>query len=348
MHVSRLADVSERSRRSATWFKTAVAIALSLGLLALFFRGADLTSIGESLARARPSLVVGALGAMLATYVLRAVRWRILLSPLGTASLSNCFVTTVVGFSMNFLVPSGRVGEVVRPYLLARKEGFSASSAFATIFVERILDLVTVAFLVGGWVLAFAPPGLNDGALAGLKWGGWVGFGGALGALAVLFVFARFPRAALSWTERLLGWLPQRVGGVLRSFVSTFVEGLGVLDDGRRFVQALGMSFCVWLTIAMAFWLGAAALEVSFPYVDTFPVIGFLTLGVLVPTPGAVGGYHYMCALALTTLFDTAPPTAKAVALVNHALAFLPVAFLGILLLPKAGVSFREMKTMGS
>ena len=113
--------------------------------LVLFFWGTDFRSIGASLAAARPGLIALAISTMLMTYAIRAVRWRVLLSPLGNASLWNCFVTTVVGFAVNFLVPSGRVGEIVRPYLLARKEGFQASSAFATIFIERILDLVAVA-----------------------------------------------------------------------------------------------------------------------------------------------------------------------------------------------------------
>ena len=55
-----------------------------------------------------------------------------------------------------------------------------------------------------------------------------------------------------------------------------------------------------------------------------------------------------MCALALTTLFGTGDSAAKAVALTNHAIAFLPVTFLGILLLPKVGMSFSDIKKMGS
>ena len=54
------------------------------------------------------------------TYFIRAVRWRFLLAPVGRPALRACFVTTVIGFMVNFLAPTGRLGELARPYLLAR------------------------------------------------------------------------------------------------------------------------------------------------------------------------------------------------------------------------------------
>jgi glycosyltransferase 2 family protein len=67
-------------------------------------------------------------------------------------------------------------------------------------------------------------------------------------------------------------------------------------------------------------------------------------VGVALPTPGAIGGYHYMCSLALTTLFGIATSPAAAVALVAHAISFLPVTILGILLFVKAGLTFGQFK----
>ena len=92
--------------------------------------------------------------------------------------------------------------------------------------------------------------------------------------------------------------------------------------------------------------LGARSLGVEFAFFDTLLVVGFLTVGVSVPTPGGIGGYHVMCALALTMLFGADPTLAKAVALLNHAISFLPVTFLGIFLFAKAGLSSRQVKSM--
>ena len=112
--------------------QTAAGVSLAVVLLALFFRGTDVEAIRGSLLGARPAWIGLAVALMLFTYALRALRWQILLAPIGTAGWWNCFVATVIGFSVNFLVPPGRLGEIARPYVLARKEGFSASSALRT------------------------------------------------------------------------------------------------------------------------------------------------------------------------------------------------------------------------
>jgi hypothetical protein len=109
-------------------------------------------------------------------------------------------------------------------------------------------------------------------------------------------------------------------------------------------VKAFLWSVLLWLAICLSFWLAARALAVDFGFGDTFLVIGFLTVGVALPTPGAIGGYHYMCSLALTTLFGIAQSPAAAVALVAHAISFLPVTILGIFLFLKAGLTVSEFK----
>ena len=338
--------MSNRPKISSAATQTVLGIAIAAVLLWLFFRGTDLDAIWRSVASANPWLILAAAAMTLVTNFWRAWRWQVLLTPLGHAGLWNCFATTIIRFMVNFLVPPGRLGEIAGPYLLARKEGFSASSAFATIFLERILDLVSVVMLIGGWLLVAEPPSSSEDVMLGLRTGGVLGFVGAVATLSVLFVFARDPEKAKYWSARIFRILPAKLEAKMTRFAETFTAGLAVLVDATSFVKALFMSIAVWACIAAAFWLGALALGVEFPFGDTFLVIGFLTLGVAVPTPGAVGGYHYMCALALTKLFDVDPGVAGAVALVNHAIAYLPVTAVGILLFPSFGGSFRQLKAI--
>jgi hypothetical protein len=338
--------VSNRPKLSSAATQTVLGIAIAAVLLWLFFRGTDLNAIGQSVASANLSLILAAAIMTLVTNFWRALRWQVLLAPLGHAGLWNCFATTLIRFTVNFLVPPGRIGEIAGPYLLARKEGFSASSAFATIFLERILDLVSVVMLIGAWLLVAQPPSSSDEVMLALRTGGVLGFVGSVAALSVLFAFARKPEKAKYLSGRIFRILPAKLEAKMTRFAETFIAGLAVLVDAASFVKALVMSIGVWVSIAAAFWLGARALGVEFPFGDTFLVIGFLTLGVAVPTPGAVGGYHYMCALALTKLFGVDPAVAGAVALVNHAIAYLPVTAIGIFLLPSFGGSFRQLKTI--
>ncbi len=338
--------MSIRSRFASRTVRTGLFLLLAAGLLWLFFRGSDLSAIRSTLARANLWILGSALGVMLVTYWLRAARWQLLLAPLGRARLWNCFTTTVIGFMINFL--AARLGEIARPYLLARREGFSASSAFATVFLERVLDLVTVVLLIGFWLLVSPPEVASGGALQSLTLGGGLGLAGSAIALGILFVLARNPEQVLPWIKKVFRILPAKLAMAAFRFAETFAAGLVVLVDGPRLFWAATMSIILWMNIAFAFWLGALALGVEFPYGDTFLVIGFLTVGVAVPTPGAVGGYHVMAELALTTLFGTEASLAKAVALLNHAIAFLPVTFLGVLFFARADLSFREVEKITS
>ena len=323
---------------------------LGLLLLAWFFKGADFSAIRESLGRARPSLILSAAALTMVTYFLRAVRWSYLLRPLGFAGLGPLFTTTVIGFAMNFLLPTGRVGELARPYLLARKAGFSASSTFATVFLERLFDLVTVVVLVGFWlVVGDEPPGADGGeAVRALKLGGAVAASGCVVGLAFLSVAVRNRDRALSWLGALARRLPRRAATVAIRFTESFTVGLNVLKDPTALALAGALSILLWINIALALWCGAQAFGVLVSVGDNFLVIGFLVVGVAVPTPGAVGGYHVMYALALTMLFGVEANVAKAAALVNHLIAFVPVSILGVALLSWQKLSFGDVKRLVS
>ena len=88
--------------------------------------------------------------------VFRALRWQYLLAPIGHARFGPAFRTTTIGFAASAVLPA-RAGEVIRPYLLARQEGLSATATFATIIVERLLDAVTCVMLLASFVVFFDP-----------------------------------------------------------------------------------------------------------------------------------------------------------------------------------------------
>ena len=322
---------------------TALILVVTLLLLWLFLRGVDVRDIQKSLVSARPAPLFWALVATMATYFVRAVRWQGLLIPLGRARLSNCFNATVIGFMVNFLAPA-RLGEIARPFLLARQEGFSASGAFATILLERILDLVTVVFFVAFWLLAGPKQSGNEEVLSSLRLGGFLGLLLAALLLGSMFFVARYPARAMPIAHWFFRALPRRLETRAVTFLESFRAGLGVVVQGWGFLKAIAASVVLWLGICLSFWFSVRALGVQLGFGDTFLVIGFLTVGVAVPTPGAIGGYHYMCSLALTTLFNVAPGLAAAAALLAHAIAFVPVTILGIFLFVKAGLTVAELK----
>src|SRR5258705_3233749 len=136
--------------------RTIVIFLLTIGLLAYFFRKADPAAVWAEVRRADATLLTLSVVITALTYTIRAFRWQFLLAPIGRTRYWNAFETTVIGFAANSLIP-GRVGEVLRPYLLARRESLNAMSAFATIILERGLDLVTVLLLFAVFVFGVGP-----------------------------------------------------------------------------------------------------------------------------------------------------------------------------------------------
>lgn len=153
--------------------RAALILLVTVGLLAYFLRGVNLSEVWEKTREADARLLALAVAVTLMTYVLRAFRWRYLLAPIGPTRFSTAFQTTVIGFAASFLLPA-RAGEVLRPYLLARREGLPPTACFATIILERLLDLVTVLLLFGLFVVFVDPASLSgDPAMyARVKTGG--------------------------------------------------------------------------------------------------------------------------------------------------------------------------------
>ena len=166
--------------------RTIVVLALAAGLVAVFLHNIEIRRVASEIARARVEWLVLSLLAVFLSLAIRALRWQYLLEPLGVTSFANAFRATAVGFAASTLLPA-RAGEVIRPYFLARRERISATGAFATIIVERLLDVVTVLTLLASFVFVFGRDMARKPSLfAGLKWAG----GSAGAGLLVLLVFS--------------------------------------------------------------------------------------------------------------------------------------------------------------
>src|SRR5688572_15587596 len=127
--------------------RTVVVSVLAIALFAWFLRHANLPEVWAQVRRARVDLLAAGFAAVVATYVIRAWRWQYLLAPIGPTRFRTAFRTTVIGFAALGVLPA-RAGDVLRPYLLARQEGLSTPATFATIVLERVLDLITVLALL--------------------------------------------------------------------------------------------------------------------------------------------------------------------------------------------------------
>jgi uncharacterized protein (TIRG00374 family) len=310
--------------------RTVLILLLTFGLLAYFLRDANMREVWAETRRADPILLALALGATFATYVLRAFRWQYLLAPIGPTRFSTAFRTTVIGFAASAVLPA-RAGEVIRPYLLARREGLRATAAFATVILERLLDLLAVLLLFAGFVLFGAAGVVADPSeLMRVKAGGAMAGAVAIGVAAVFFALAGHPGRLGRLMLRIERVLPGPLARAAARFVQTFAEGLAVMRQPGRLVAALLLSIPLWLSIAAGIWLTSKAFHITFPYTASFLVMTMLVVGVAVPTPGAIGGFHTFYQFSVETFFAAPHDRAVGAAIVLHAISFVPVTILGL------------------
>jgi uncharacterized protein (TIRG00374 family) len=324
--------------------RTVIVIGLAVGLIALFLRNAELDRVWASVTSARADLLLLSLGLNLSTFVVRAERWQYLLSPLGPTRFSVVFRTTVIGFGASAVLPA-RAGEVIRPFLLARREKLSATAAFATILVERILDLAAVLLLLAAFLLFF-DPGLearDSAVFSAIRFGGLVMAPVAIAALAVMFFMAGHPERLHGWLLKAEAILPARIAAMLAKFIQTFAEGFAVVRDVRRLVIAMAWSIVLWLLVAAALWACAVAFGIAMPLTGSLLMLAPLVVGVAVPTPGGVGGFHEAFRIGATSFFAADNNTAVGAAIVLHAISVVPVIAGGLLFMVQDGLKLGGM-----
>ena len=331
--------MSTAARARIPWH-TIIIVALTAGLLWLFFRNIDLAETWRAMTRAHVSYLAAAVIATTTTYVLRAIRWCALLRPIGHVRFSQSFRATVIGFTALFLLP-GRIGEVLRAYLVARAEGLKFTATLATVIIERLLDVATVLLM-----FAVSLPLLGVDVGPEVEAAGLVAGAGSVVALVLLFVMAGHPERLGRWAARLGRRLPHRIAGMLEHLVQAFAEGLAVMRRPSDLLAAVAWSLPVWFSIAFGIWMTSHAFDLTLSFLGSFLVVGYLAVGVSIPTPGGAGGFHYFYKAALTTFFGADPAVAAAAAIILHAVSFVPITILGLFFMWRDGLTLGRLRMM--
>ena len=329
--------------------RTILVLALAVLLLALFFRNVNIRDVAGAIADARPGWLVLSLATMIGSLALRSSRWQYLLEPLGGASFWNAFRATAVGFAARSVLPAA-AGELVRPYFLSRRERISGAGALATIVVERLIDMITVLLLLGVYVAIFGQKAAaaNPSAFEAVAWAGAVAGAGSVLGIGALIVLARHPEWLARALGRLADHLPAVAANVVGRLAGKFAVGLGAIRRPRRIIVALIWSIPLWLCIALGIWAVTEAFHLNIPFSGSFLLIALLTIGLAVPTPGAVGGFHEAFRVGATVFYGASNNAAVAAALVLHLITMGPTLVLGLLFAAEEGLNVSGMRNLAA
>lgn len=225
----------------------------------------------------------------------RGVRWNMLLQQLGfKPRLINAFLTIILGYFANLGLP--RVGEVVRAGTMSRYENIPVEKVMGTVVVDRVIDVISI-LIVTALALALEFDTLwaflqenstlgeklsaNSGLLIGL------GLAGVLGLVLLYLLRERLQRTSIY----------QKISGILQGFV----EGLQTIRKLDRPFLFVLHSINIWLMYFLMTYVCFFAFEPTAHLSATIALVVFVFggWGIVIPSPGGMGTYHFLATTAL-------------------------------------------------
>lgn len=316
--------------------KVILGILISAVLVYLSVRGINLHDIIHDLKKVQLSYVAIFIIIIISVQWLRSYRWGVILQPLEKIDQFSLFSVSSVGFLAIAAIPA-RIGELARPYLIAKKSNIKMSSALGTIIVERVLDSFSV--------LAIAVIVLLQNDLPS-----WMIKSSVLLFLLTLSIFCCIVgliwrrEAALRIINRILNKLPGKFAHKIDELIHRFIDGFQIIINIKLLLYLFILSAAIWLLNALAIYVLLEAFGFTLPVMAAFVVMIILIAGIAIPTaPGFIGSWHYSCILALG-LFGIAKPAALSFAVVYHFLSMMIVVILGVIFLPFNKFSISDMK----
>ena len=308
----------------------AVAALLAAVLLYFAFRGVNWREFLATVRQARPEYLALATCIGSASYFVRGLRWRVLLSAEKLIPRVTVFWATMTGYLGNSFLPA-RAGEVVRSVLVGRSTGLSKSFALATALTERMLDVIALVLI--GMAAILALPGMPGWLLSAVR---VMAAAGLIGLLAVLAA-----TRLEDLLKRILLWLPlpapwrTRLVGLLEQFL----VGMRAFQQPGRALSFIVYSAVIWLTDALATMVVARALGLTLTLPQSFLLLVALGLSSAAPsTPGYVGIYQFVAVTVLPP-FGLSRSEALAYILIAQALTYIIVTVWGLLGLWRMGPS---------
>lgn len=321
-------------------------LGLALALLWFFFRETEWSGVWLSIASASISLLCLSMGLNILSLVIRSYRWQILLRPLKSdIGMYPSWKYFNVGFAVSAILP-GRLGEVLRPYLMSRNQNIRFTPTFATVVSERIIDLLAVlamltTFLILPDVLGpRADDPSNADVIGTIQTVGLSLLSGVIIGVIFLAFIKKYTEFSLSFIRKITFFLPQKVSEKIIEIIQAFVEGIGGLN-AKEFSKMIGITLVNWVVLTGGYYTSIRAFGIDVPFHHMFFFVAVVSLGVIVPTPGGSGTYHAAIMVVAGRLWgfsQSQPEDVAAYAIISHFVAFIPIVTFGTYYIVREGI----------
>ncbi|MFO7617219.1 MAG: lysylphosphatidylglycerol synthase transmembrane domain-containing protein [Bacteroidales bacterium] len=295
------------------------------------YRDQNPSQILNGLSQFKPGWILATFGAVVLSHLFRAIRWQMLIEPLGTKpGLLNTFLSILVMYLANYALP--RLGEVSRCGILKKYERIPFSSLLGTVVVERVADVLFLSFLMIGVLAA------DWNMLAGFFYPERAGFERKELDIPGFAIIALL--AGLAFLAVLLIWLNRNklkempLFSKIWGFGAKFVDGLRSVMRLKKpwlfILLTTGIYGCYFLMT----WFIVMAFE---PTAGLSPMVSLAVLvmgsvGMVLPVQGGIGTYHFF-ALETLVMYGVSRPDGQLLTFVLYGATTLFVVVIGVIAL---------------
>ena len=270
--------------------------------------------------------------------LIRAFLWKGLMTHKKKISWLSSFESIIIGYMGNNILPL-RMGELMRAYVVEKKEGLSKSLVLASIILERLLDLLSLLFFFSALLLAMP-------LAEWLVLSGGLVFVFLVLMIILIYFLASDPGRLSSQMMKLFRYFPVWISEKAGRMVHSFIEGLALIKGKSQAVKAILLSLLSWFFMTLSFYFCMEAFGMALPLTAPLLLMVVLNIGVMIPSsPGFIGIFQYLCVVSLS-FFAVSKESALAFSIILHASQYVPVTLLGWFYWARLHLSFpRSLQT---
>jgi len=342
-------------------------VLISAVALYFAFKNVPLAELFKYLASINYFWVLPAVLVTVISFMLRAVRWQIILESTRRISFRRAFHPMMIGFMINCVLP-GRLGEVARPVILQKEEKVPFATGLATVVAERVFDicfLILLFMLTAGGLkinpdqyVAFGTQQLDKETLQTvfdtmLKLGAVLIAGIAIFSIGkardlIYSAILLTPEVFFFTGERFKAAVRRKICEPAINILKNIAQGFALIRYPKKIILCAGFSALIWGLQAGSYFLvslGSPGVDLTYLEITTMMVIICFVIS-LPSVPGWWGLWEAGGVFALS-LFGISAKDAAGFTLANHAVQVIPVILIGFISAMILSVNIRRMSFDG-
>ncbi|MCP4987313.1 MAG: flippase-like domain-containing protein [Colwellia sp.] len=294
----------------------------------------DYKEVTSKLAGVNSKWIVSAFIVQIITTILWSMRWKMILETFKQITFVNLLSASLIGMLGNNFLPA-KMGELVRAYILSRREGLYKTKILSSVFVEKVVESLTLLIVIA-CVYPFLIPLLHIGGntdshdnMLGIS----IFIALNLAIIAAIILLFRYRHRRPDTLVKLFFLLPAGWLEKIRSRTNMFYDGIDIFKHKKKMVFIAAISLIYWFFVGLRTYFTVNAFNISMPFIGSFLISFCILLSISISTiPGHIGVHHAGSTLGLM-LLDVDINTAVSVAVLLHGIPFISTTVGGLLFL---------------